>query len=155
MLSRSLRTQRLNLPGGAPYLQEHLHLGAHSMSEIIKPGEAQTQEQLLADTEFGQKAKVTRHEVSNTVAQRGNIKLREIGTELIRPVNEGHETWRYQGSAAVHIYQSEHLGEIVFLTQTSTMQDVNEVTASKAFSNLKSDLQYMYSGKRQVKRSGF
>lgn len=115
----------------------------------------QEQEKLLADTEFGQKAQVSRHRIANGVSQKANKELREIGQELIRPINEGHNTWQYKGSASVHVYQSEMLGEVVFLHQTDTMQDVPEITASKAFSSLKSDLQYMYSGKRQVKRSGF
>ena len=113
------------------------------------------QARLLADTDFGQKAVVVRHQVSNKVASQCNSGLRSLGKELIKPVNEGHNTWQYEGSASIHVYKSALLNEVIFLTQTETMQDVDEITASKAFANLKSDLQHMYSGKRQTKRSGF
>jgi len=113
------------------------------------------QQKILADTEYGQKARVQRHDIQNYVAEKANRELREIGEQLIKPVNAGHETWKYKGSASVHVYQSEMLGEVIFLEQVNTMQDVPEVTASKAFSNLKQSLIEMYQGSRQYKRSGF
>ena len=115
----------------------------------------QEQAKLLADTEYGQKARVQRHDIQNFVTERANRELRQIGEAIIKPINEGHGTWKYKGSASVHVYQSEVLGEVIFLEQVNTMQDVPEVTASKAFSNLKQSLIEMYQGSRQKKRSGF
>lgn len=104
-----------------------------------------------ANTEFGQMAKVTREDKTNDLAKVMNESLRKIGFMGQSEVN-GYE---YQGSMALHVYKSPLLNEIIYINQTSPMQHVPEIIASKAFENLKGDLLEFYGRSRQVKRSGF
>lgn len=101
-------------------------------------------------TDFGINAKVERTKDQSELAQRANLYLRQIGEDIV-PV----KGLLYKGSAAIHIYQSEILGQVFFVSQTATLQDCPEVTASKAFDALRSDMQASYGRRRQTKRSGF
>jgi len=56
---------------------------------------------------------------------------------------------------AIHIYQSEILGQVFFMGQVNTLADTPEETASAALSNLRGDAQNYYGRTRQTKRSGF
>jgi len=103
------------------------------------------------NTEIGQKASINRETDKSEVALYANRKLRELGDEI----NPLPESLRYLGSTAIHIYQTEMLKEIFFVSQTETMQDVHELTASKAFETLRSDLEVTYGRARRVRRSGF
>lgn len=96
-------------------------------------------------------AKVERHDISGEQAEKGNARLRDLGTDL----NPMPEYLNYKGSMAVHIYQSEMLGQIFFMGQTNTLADTPEETASAALSNLRGDAQTYYGRTRQKKRSGF
>lgn len=101
--------------------------------------------------ELGGKAKVERHDVSNEQAAQGNARLRDIG-EMLNPIPK-HV--KYMGSMAVHIYQSEMIGQVFFMGQVSTLSGTPEETASAALSNLRGDAQSYYGRQRQRKRSGF
>jgi hypothetical protein len=105
-------------------------------------------------TSLGSKANVG-HEVSEAAEgfARANDILRRLGSELLRPVES--EAMQYRGSCAIHIYQSEKLGELLFVAQVDPMQDVPEVLASAAFEQLKGSLMEKFGRKRRVLRSGF
>ena len=96
-------------------------------------------------------AKVTRDNVMGPEVTKGNEMLREVGT-LVNPI-PAH--LKHIGSMAVHIYQSEQLGQIFFMGQVSTLGECPEDTASAALSNLRGDAQGYYGRSRQKKRSGF
>mgnify|MGYP001456754919 CR=1 FL=1 len=103
------------------------------------------------NTDIGQKATVERHETASELATRANRTLRHLG-ETLNPIGEH---LKYMGSASIHVYQSEMLGQLFFLSQTDTMQDCPEPLASRAFDSLRSDLMAFYGRNRQTKRSGF
>lgn len=109
------------------------------------------QEKLLNQTEIGQKVAVERHEIQNGLASSLNERLRDIG-EAGNPIAK---TLEYKGSMACHIYESPVLGQVFFITQTQTMQDVSEITAGNALANLRGDMMAHYGRNRQKKRSGF
>jgi len=69
--------------------------------------------------ELGQKAKVERHEVSSELSARGNSRLRDLGEEL----NPMPKHLKNKGSMAVHIYQSEMLGQVLFMGQAHSLGD--------------------------------
>lgn len=103
------------------------------------------------ESQLGATAKVERHEEQSELMARANQVLRDIGENI--NVIENSE---YVGSCAVHVYRPK--GTIQYLhfqCQVAPMQDVEEVIASKALTDLKGALMEMYGRKRQVKRSGF
>ena len=102
------------------------------------------------NTELGQKVSVEREEHTE-LAGKSNAILRNIGEGL----NPLAKNLTYKGSMAMHVYQSEILGQIFFVAQTSTIQDVPEETAAAAHQSLKQELMATYGRARQTKRSGF
>lgn len=123
------------------------------MSDIdIKGPEFANNKDNTFNTQVGQSATVQRDGVESELGGRANLALRNIGEDL-NPLRK--QGVNYMGSAALHIYQSEVLGQIFFITQTDTLQDVPEVTASKALENFKGDMMETYGKKRQLRRSGF
>lgn len=115
--------------------------------------ESATNEHMLKkfDTDIGIDATIQRETVQNETAKQGNEKLRDIG-ELCNPIPD---TLKYLGSAAVHVYQSEMLGQIFFSSQAQTLQDCPEFLASKALDDLRGTAMEFYGRSRQKKRSGF
>lgn len=103
------------------------------------------------NTDIGQKATVQRQDFANELSTKANAALRGIG-ESVNPV-AGSLT--YMGSAAVHIYQSEMLGQIFFMSQAQTLGQTDEALASKALNDLRGAMQEHYGRKRQILRSGF
>lgn len=105
----------------------------------------------VLDTELGQKVSVQREQDQAELARKSNAILRNIGEGL----NPLAKNLTYMGSMAMHVYQSEILGQIFFIAQTETMQNVPEETASAAHQTLKQELMVTYGRVRQTKRSGF
>lgn len=103
------------------------------------------------ESDLGTKAKVSRSEETSERSAVANAMLREIGKEI-----NALETSEYIGSCAVHIYKPK--GQVKYLhyqCQVSPMQDVPEVVADKAFTELKGTLMEHYGKNRATKRSGF
>jgi len=105
----------------------------------------------LLETEFGQRATVTREELSSELNTRANQTIRSVG-EALNPSPNGLQ---YLGSAAVHVYQSPVLGQVMFVSQTGCIGHTPEALASKAVHDLKGSLMEQYGKKRRVLRSGF
>lgn len=105
------------------------------------------------NTELGQKVKVHREELSDTPAKEAAHNLLTIG-QFLQETDAAIKHCKYMGSTAVHVYQSEMLGEIFFFTQTSTLCGMPEVTASNALSQLMKDCMKQYGRKPPKKRSG-
>ena len=101
-------------------------------------------------TELGQKVSVEREQTAE-LAGKSNAILRNLG-EALNPLAKN---LKYKGSMAMHVYSSEILGQIFFVAQTATMQDVPEETAAAAHNSLRQELMTTYGHKRQTKRSGF
>ena len=107
-------------------------------------------------SEIGSRAKVTREDERSERAFKVNGQLKDIG-RLLKP----DPTAEYLGSAAVHVYL--HKGsdliimddEAMFLCQTTTLQDCPPQLANAAAIQLNQQLQQMFTGRRQTKRSGF
>lgn len=107
------------------------------------------------NTKLGTEAVVKRETLSAEGFQRANEILARVGAELLHPVPAATESVTYMGSAAVHIYQSEKLGQLFFVCQLDTLEGCPEVLASKAMSDLRGGVMERYGRKRQVLRSGF
>lgn len=103
------------------------------------------------NTDLGQKASVERHEVRGKEIEMANHRVMEIG----RSLNPMPDHLKYLGSMAVHIYQSEMLGQLFFMSQCQTLGDTPELLASTALTDLKGTAQQFYGRTRQTKRSGF
>ncbi len=82
-----------------------------------------------------------------------NRKLCDLGLEM----NPVPASLTYKGSAAVHIYQSELLEQIFFISQTQPLDlyRCNERVAAKAFDDLLGAMKEMFGHKRPKLRSGF
>lgn len=102
------------------------------------------------NTDIGINATVNRETASSGLATKANQDLREIG-EAVTPI----KGLKYMGSAAVHVYFSEIISQMFFISQTQTLQDCPELLASKAFDDLRGSMMEHYGKQRQVKRSGF
>ena len=110
----------------------------------------------LFKQDLGSKAKVHRETEQGERAFKANGMLKDIG-HLTKPDGD----CEYLGSAAVHAYikkGSEFLvgdDEALIVTQTSTMQGASANIANAAAIQLDRQLQDMYTGKMQKKKSGF
>lgn len=108
-------------------------------------------EKLAFETSLNTKATVTRTEDKSERSALANTKLREIGSDI--NLIEGSE---YLGSCAVHVYKPKGIVQYLhFQCQVGTMQNVPQVIADKALTDLKGALQELYSGSRQTKLSGW
>lgn len=106
----------------------------------------------LFNSQLGSEAKVSRSEETSERSSIANAMLREIG----KNINGLPDTSEYLGSCAVHIYKPK--GQVQYLhyqCQVAPMQDVPEVVADKAFTELKGTLMEFYGHNRATKRSGF
>lgn len=111
---------------------------------------------LIFQDEMGQKVDVSRSEVNDTGAVAlAHQTLRDIGEHIKAESSDSVlKNLTYVGSAAVHIYQSEILGSIFYVTQTSTLGKAHELTCSQAITQLKHDCMTKYGRKAPTKRSG-
>ena len=111
---------------------------------------------LLHETEMGQRIRVDRDgNVTSDLSREAHHNLLTIG-QFLKENDHAIKHCDYVGSAAVHIYQSEILGEIFFFTQTSTLCGTNEMTASNAWTELGNRMKQYYGRKPGgAKRSGW
>lgn len=105
------------------------------------------------NTELGTKATVHTEQESGEHIRRANEALCVIGEVVLKPVNS--EALKYVGSAAFHVYQSETLGHLFVVSQTTTLGSCPEILASKALTNFRGSLMEFFGRKRQKQRSGF
>lgn len=102
-------------------------------------------------SDLGTKAKVERHDLETEQSHRLANTLRAIGGDA----NPDGKTWTYCGSMAVHIYKTEVLGQVAFISQTSTLGGTNEQLAAQAVQDLMGNAMEYYGKTRQKLRSGF
>jgi hypothetical protein len=118
---------------------------------------AKTNQEITHDTEMGQKVKVNRDdEIRGDVAKEAGRNLLSIG-QYLQENDRSVAACNYVGSAAVHVYQSEMLGQVVFFCQTNTLCGMSELTASNALTELMKRCQQYYRPKKKIgsKRSGW
>ena len=111
---------------------------------------------ILHETEMGQRVSVDRDgNVTRALSDEAHRNLLTIG-QFLKENDPGIRHCEYVGSAAVHIYQSEMLGEVFFFTQTSTLCGAHEMTASNAWTELGNRMK-QYFGRKPggAKRSGW
>lgn len=114
-----------------------------------------THEEQLHQTEMGQRIKVERADRTNSeIIDSAGEALRSIGRAL-GASDPAAKHCRYMGSAAVHIYQSEMLGQVMFFSQASTLGDCPEPTASDSVTDLRKSMQRHYGRNPGKKRSGW
>jgi hypothetical protein len=117
--------------------------------------EIPTFEKQLHETEMGQRVHVDRNrKVTDGPANEAAHNLMTIG-QYLKENDHGIKHCRYMGSAAVHIYQSEALGEVFFFTQVNTLCRMPELTASNAMTELMKRAMEYYGRKIPTKRSGW
>jgi len=116
---------------------------------------AKSHKETAFETKLGIEAAIKRETLSSEGIARANEILARVGAELLHPVPNAADSVIYQGSAAVHIYQSEKLGQMFFLAQTDTLGSTPELLAGKAMTDLRGAMMEYYGRKRQTKRSGF
>lgn len=104
------------------------------------------------DTEFGQKVGVERHTVKGEKVSMANAALKSIGEAL----NPRIDTYRYEGTMAVHVYLAPNIGQMTFVNQDVHHKGMmDELLAGKAIADLRGHIMTKYGHNRQVKRSGF
>lgn len=124
------------------------------MSDPLIPEEPTKFEKLLHETEMGQRIGVERTEGEAEASKAAAGALLEIG-EYVQDNHPSLKPLKFIGSAAVHYYQAEALGEVVFVTQTNTLCGMNEMTASNGMSELMKSMMKQYGRKAPTKRSGW
>lgn len=107
-------------------------------------------EDIKFQDDLGINARIERKEETNEGSKAAAARMREAG-ELLKPTKHV----AYVGSATVHIYQSELLKTVFYITQTGTLGACAELTADGAMSQLRKDMMLHYGRKPGVKRSGF
>ena len=106
--------------------------------------------------EIGIDAEVGRHVLGGGGAQKSSDDLWEIGEFIKKHGPDQLRHCEHIGSTAVHIFQSEMLGHMFFITQTNGMAKVPETTADLAHKQLKLDLmEKVFARKAPKLRSGF
>lgn len=114
-------------------------------------------EQIFAAA-IGHKATVQRFEAGPEQATLPNQMLAGIGLELQAKDPDGFlQKHAYMGSAAVHIYWNEILGQISFVSQTDLLITYRcpELLAKKSFDDLLGRLKNTYGHRHGKLRSGF
>jgi hypothetical protein len=105
---------------------------------------------------FGGSASVTREAEKSERAFKENGKLKDIGRRL-----KPEEDCDYIGSAAVHLYIQKGSEIIIqddvalFKCQTTSMQNATSQMANASAIQLNQQLQEMYTGRMQTRKSGF
>lgn len=106
---------------------------------------------------IGQKATVNREQVDAETAAQPNRLLVNLGLAIQQEPKHRLETYRYLGSAAVHIYAHDLLGQLDIVSQANplVLYRCPEDLASKAMEDLIREMKAAY-GRRHTKlRSGF
>jgi hypothetical protein len=115
-----------------------------------------TDKEKLFRTQIGQAATVQRETLGLEKASIPNRILCDLGLSL-QTVQTHLKNYRYMGSAAVHIYVHDDLGQLDIISQTDPLQlyKCPEDLAAKAFDDLVNAMKQMYGRKRSKLRSGF
>lgn len=119
------------------------------------PEKVKTFAEITHDTDMGQKVRVERDaKLTGDIAKEAGSNLLTIG-QFLAESDHSIKHCKYLGSAAVHVYQSEMLGEVFFFTQVNTLCNMNEMIASNAMSELNKRGMEYYSRRIPKKRSGW
>ena len=122
------------------------------MSESEAP--KKSHEKLKHDDEFGIKAKVMRDSVEGEAVREANATLCGIGEFIKAKGPTALRNLNYMGSASFHVYQSEILGQVFFVSQTATLRDTPEQTAADGLRQFSGDLMVAFGRVRPRQRSG-
>ena len=115
-----------------------------------------THSDLQFKNDFEGKAKVTRETEQSQRSVKENARLTDMGKRL-KPEPDAN----YIGSAAVHLYIKQGSALLVgsdmamFKCQTTTLQDASPEMANACAIQLNQQLQEMFTGRRQTKKSGY
>jgi hypothetical protein len=106
---------------------------------------------------IGQKATVQREQMGAETAAKPNRALADLGLSFQADPKNKLGAYRYLGSAAVHIYVHEVLGQIDFVSQAQPLllYRCPENLAAKAFDDLLREMKAAYGKKHGRLRSGF
>lgn len=113
---------------------------------------SESHENITYRSDMGHKAIVDRKELKNDKTGQANRSLELVGKHLEPP------GLKYVGTAAVHVYLKKGLigDELAFICQTGTLTSrVAAPVADDAALELSKQLKFFYTGKMEVKRSGF
>lgn len=109
-------------------------------------------------TDVGVRATVQHLEMKADDANPINRRLMELGVAAQHSEQApALKDMTYLGSAAVHVYKSEVLGQLFFISQTDPLIVMRcpEMVASAAFNHLLATMKKTYGHKRPRLRSGF
>lgn len=117
--------------------------------------EINDKEKIFRDS-IGQKADVAREELNAEAAQIPNRMLCDLGLKF-QELDHELKYLKYHGSAAVHIYASEIMNKITFVSQADglVLYRCPEIMAGKAFDDLLRRMKAAYGRTQGKLRSGF
>lgn len=106
---------------------------------------------------IGQKATVQRETVGLEQAAGPNRMLCDLGLKIQQEPKFQLKTYKYLGSAAVHIYYNELLGQLDFVSQANplVLYRCPEALAAKAIEDLIREMKAAYGKRHGRLRSGF
>jgi hypothetical protein len=106
---------------------------------------------------IGQKATVQRETVGLEQAAGPNRMLCDLGLKIQQEPKFQLNTYKYLGSAAVHIYYNELLGQLDFVSQANplVLYRCPESLAAKAIEDLIREMKAAYGKRHGRLRSGF
>lgn len=108
-------------------------------------------------TDIGSKSTVQRQTMGVEQASVPNKNLIMLGLSFMDDEKLKLQSYKYFGSAAVHIYFNETMRQLDFIAQTQPLLLYNcpQPLAAKAFDNLVGDMKQLYGQRRGRLRSGF
>lgn len=107
--------------------------------------------------EIGQKATVQREQVGMEAASIPNRKLCDLGLSIQEDPHYKLSSYRYLGSAAVHIYANDVLHQLDIVSQANplVLYRCPEDVAAKAVEDLIREMKQAYGRRAGKLRSGF
>jgi hypothetical protein len=116
-----------------------------------------TDKQKIFRDSIGQKATVQRETVGVEQASGPNRRLCDLGLKLQEEPKFKLEHYRYLGSAAVHVYYNDTLGQLDFISQANplVLYRCPEDVAAKAIEDLIREVKAAFGKKSGRLRSGF
>lgn len=115
-----------------------------------------TKDKIFLDS-IGQKATVQRETVGIEQAATPNRMLCDLGLKIQDEPKFQLKSYKYMGSAAVHIYYNETLGQLDFVSQANplVLYRCPEPLAAKAIEDLIREMKAAYGKRHGRLRSGF
>ena len=107
------------------------------------------------ETEFGQRVRVKRRDNKNEVTTVANEFLLKAGLTIMEDTTSVPQGAVAVGALAVHLYMYPNIGQVMFVSQINTHENVQKMIYEKAISALAKDLTAKYGGKVVTQRSGF